>query len=144
MREILTRLSRHYYWNRCTLDEQRLREICKREGIRIAEGILPERGIYMVLKNGPLIGLDSCLTAFERWRVLGHELGHHFLHTPGMWMECSANELKLHFQANVFCAGALIPQPYIRNLSFMELEHEFLFPRDLIMFRADLWRTHRI
>ncbi|HWQ32291.1 MAG TPA: ImmA/IrrE family metallo-endopeptidase [Blastocatellia bacterium] len=141
MRAILTRLTKQIGWNRRIFTERDLLDVCRAQGVPVVDAVLPEKGIYTRLQDGRLlIGLDRNLKGFDRRRVLAHEVGHMLLHTPGQWYSWLCNEQKLHWQAEVFAACALLPQRLLYSPDAAEIQHILTLPRELVRLRVEVWR----
>lgn len=132
-------------WNRKVLSSQDFERCCEEEEILVLTLPLVEwGGFYGVFDGVPVIALDESLRGVERDRVAWHELAHHFLHTPDFLFYDAVSEAKAQREANIIAACALIPLPLLKARTFAELEDDYGYPRDLISYRADLWRTRRI
>jgi Zn-dependent peptidase ImmA (M78 family) len=85
----------------------------------------------------------------EPYRVVAgyHELAHLLDHPPdpGVLLSTGSlwNQSKAEFQAQAVGVVALIPRELIESFDFGELAEEYGFPRDLIMFRAQIRRQFR-
>ncbi|HYE74248.1 MAG TPA: ImmA/IrrE family metallo-endopeptidase [Blastocatellia bacterium] len=138
-------LLRHQ-WNKRVLGYEELADCISREK-RLLLLDIPLNGItkgfYGVFDGIAVIGIDENLRGIERLRVSYHELAHHYLHSPDFLLYDAVSEAKAQREANTIAACALIPLPLLLSHSFAELVEDG-FPYDLIIFRAELWRSFRI
>lgn len=119
---------------------------CERRGIFADE--IPLRRIhgcsFQDEDRQPCLLINALIA--EPYRVVAgyHELAHLLDHPPDPGVLLSTGSLwnrsKAEFQAQAVGVVALIPRELIEKLDFGELAEEYAFPRDLIMFRAQIRR----
>jgi Zn-dependent peptidase ImmA (M78 family) len=132
---------RAYGWNKRAFTEEDVLRICRRERIELVDyptsGSL---GFYMTCRGRHFITVDSRLRGVRRLYVLLHELAHHFLHAPPGAYAAHFFRLrpdsKQEYEAEVFAAVALLPEPLLRRIIAEggDFEGEG-FTRDVVEFR---------
>ncbi len=83
--------------------------------------ILRERGAYTVIERQPIIFYKQDLHPVMKQIVLGHELGHHYLHRAeiadcGIFKEFNIFDMRdnhYEYEANVFAAQIMLPDDEI-------------------------------
>ena len=134
-------------WNKRVLTDSDFARFCEDEGLRVVEvdnleTDTGEPGLYIEHRGYPFIALDTALRGTRRSWVQWHEIGHYILHTPGtqFFFGCSS---RIHNQANIVAACALMPRKLIRHSSAFSICEEFGYPTDLIELRFEIYRTRK-
>jgi Zn-dependent peptidase ImmA (M78 family) len=128
-------------WNVRAFTEEDVLRICRRLKVKVIEYPLSGTlGSYMRVGGRAFITVDSRLRGVQRLYVLLHELAHHLLHVPEDVTVAYFFRLRPHtkqeYEAEVFAAVALLPEPVLRRIIYEggDFEGEG-FTQDIIEFR---------
>lgn len=80
-----------------------------------------QKGAYTVIERQPIIFIKEDLPSVTRQIVIGHELGHHYLHREeiahcGTFREFNIFDMRdnhMEFEANIFAAQIMLPDDEI-------------------------------
>lgn len=125
-------------WNTRVFTERDFFELCDRDDVMVFCASLPVPGFYCVHRGQPLIFFDRDLTGPQRLLVMFHEIGHHWLHCPGIQFFLGHHG-KCEFEANLIAACALIPRPLLIRFSLNEIAEEYGYPEELLRFRMEVF-----
>lgn len=125
-------------WNARVFTEADFFGLCEQDGVRVFTAELPAAGIYCVYRATPIIFLHRDLRGPQRLHVEFHELGHHWLHAPGVQFFLNTNN-KVEFEANLVAACSLIPQTLLMNCSITEIAEEYGYSEELLSFRIQVF-----
>lgn len=131
-------------WNRRVFTLDDFTWLCATTNVEVLTIEMQEEGFYTHYKDHPVIGIRKGLPIHRRAFVSLHEIGHHLLHHPGIACFDETSRNKAEYQANVIAACALIPERILCTKEFTEIEDALNVSRELVMFRADLWRYHKL
>lgn len=146
----LADLFKRFGWNERAFTEQDALRILRREKIKLVEYPLSGTlGSYMRVGGRTFITVDSRLKGVQRLYVLLHELAHHFLHVPPDVTVAYFFRLRPHtkqeFEAEVFAAVAILPEPTLRRILAEGGDFEAEgFTRDIVEFRLKVLDTYGI
>jgi Zn-dependent peptidase ImmA (M78 family) len=139
-------LSLNIGWNERQFNEEDFYRLCRRYKAKPIEMPLKVPGFYMLCKGKSYIYTDSRLRGFRRLHVAFHELGHHILHAPIASTRASFFRLKPNskdeYEAEIFSAVALIPEPSLRRMLAEEIDDEYV--GDVLNFRLKVLDLHNI
>lgn len=137
----LVEVFERFGWNKRAFTEDDVLRICRRLKVQVVEYPLTGTpGSYMRVGGRAFITVDSRLRGVRRLYVMLHELAHHLLHVPPDATVAYFFRLRPHtkqeFEAEVFAAVALLPEPLLRRIISEggDFEGEG-FTRDIIEFR---------
>lgn len=130
-------------WNTRVFTEHDFYSLCALDSVLVVTRALPLPGAYCIYRNSPVIFLHRDLAGADRLQVQFHELGHHWLHSPGLQFFLGW-ESKCEFEANLISACALIPEPLLRSRPPGEIAEEYGYDGELIKFRLRVWDIYRL
>ena len=113
---------------------------CARDGVEVFELSMSPVALYTVYHRVPVILLNSRLSGTEKSYVGFHELGHHWLHSPGQQFHWGF-ETKMDCEANIVASCSLIPYPVIDLKTDAEIQEEFGYSHKIIRFRREIYET---
>lgn len=146
MNLLVKRMSELYPdWNKRILTYEDGVKLAESRGTFVREtDLIDDLGEYRVHRSQPFIFIHSFTTADYKPWVLWHEVGHDLFHTP---LTCQfslpSTRRKVEIEANVIAAIALIPLYIAKTKKFHEIQEEFDYPRELIMFRKRILENHQ-
>ncbi len=126
-------------WNIRVFTEDDLHYYCDQAGIEIIERPLEQPGTLIPRDDGKLqLFLNSEMRGAERLFVALHELGHHFLHSPGIQFFLGWDQLS-ETEADIFAACAMIPITVLKNYWPSEVAELYGYPSGLVDLRWEIW-----
>ena len=125
-------------WNARALTEDDFWRFCQVAGVTVYFRPMERLGFFTNLNGRPTIYIRDTLSGFDRAFTLWHEMGHFWLHPPGIQFFHGYDSL-VETEADVVAACALIPRPMILHYWDSELIDLHGFPTDLTELRRSIY-----
>ena len=136
-RSLIKRLPPEWNIRVLTLDD--FYSYCDQAGIYLHEdNQLEQPGIFMVYDGQPHIFIDQELRGEDRLFVSFHELGHYWLHPPGIQFFLGWHG-RADKEADVVAACALIPLPTLRHFWPSEIVELYGYSSELVELRQAIF-----
>lgn len=127
-------------WNIRVFTDDDFNQICEVSRVSVFECEMQLEGAYCVYAGSPVIFINHALPWPRKLYVKFHELGHHWLHYPGVQFFLNTNN-KVELEANIVAVCALIPASLLIKVSTQELTDDYGYPPELIEFRIEVFKT---
>jgi Zn-dependent peptidase ImmA (M78 family) len=125
-------------WNERIYSVEDFDRFCPRDGVCDCNCRMRAAGLYVAYSDVAIILLSERQRGLRRRFVQMHELGHHWLHTPGL-RYFSGLETKQEFEANSTAICALLPLLLLLTKTLAEIAEEYSYLCQLIARRMALF-----
>lgn len=125
-------------WNMRVFTESDFDNLSFAAGVRVFESEMKIEGAYCVYDGSPVIFINRALPWPRKLFVKFHELGHHWLHYPGVQFFLNTHS-KVELEANIVAVCSLVPFPLLRDRDLWEIGQEYGYNWSLLKFRAEVF-----
>ena len=126
-------------FNRRVLTFEDFENICTELGVKVFFTNEASEGLFFHRRGHPIIVLNKNLSGFMLLFIAWHELAHYLLHPPMLRYFAKGTIKKIEAEANDIALCCVIPLPALKKILALGTSEDWLYPKEFMSRRCELY-----